>query len=296
MYPDGLQPAAQSRDDGAADRSDPEAHGEPDPDTRGDPNRVAPWRYVVPNAITSASLLIGVIATYRAVEGHFVEAGWLIVLCTLLDKADGTAARALGASTKFGMQLDSLVDFVAFGIAPAFTVFMLVRVDPHGTLGWWQTSPVGSWILPAAVGGYILCTALRLARFNVVAEMSEGPASVFWGMPTTMAGGLVGLTVITALTHDLDFVLFALPAATLALSVMMVSNLRLPKLTPRDEPWLQWLQVGTAVVGYVCGLLRILPELLLTLTLLYAVIGFSWGIVHRKEHLPPGREPRRVTS
>lgn len=257
---------------------------------------MAPWRYVVPNAITSASLLIGVIATYRAIEGQFVEAGWLIILCTLLDKADGTAARALGASTKFGMQLDSLVDFVAFGIAPAFTVFMLVRVDPTGTLGWWQGAPVASWVLPAAVGGYILCTALRLARFNVVAEMSEGPASVFWGMPTTMAGGLLGLTVITALSHGLDRVLFALPLAVLALALMMVSNLRLPKLSPRDEPWLQWLQVGTAVVSYLCGLLRVLPELLLSLTLLYAVVGLCWGIIHRKEHLPPGREPPRVTT
>jgi len=250
----------------------------------------------VPNAITSASLLIGVIATYRAVEGNFVEAGWLIVLCTLLDKADGTAARALGASTKFGMQLDSLVDFVAFGIAPAFTIFMLVRIDPTGALAWWKTSPVAEWVLPGAVGAYILCTALRLARFNVVSEMSSEPAPVFWGMPTTMAGGLVGLTVITATQYDLGFVLFALPAAAAALAFMMVSNLRLPKLTPRDEPWLQWVQVGTAVVGYVCGLLRIFPELLLTLTLLYAVVGFSWGIAHRKEHIPPGRVPRRAMT
>lgn len=251
---------------------------------------MAPWRYVVPNAITSASLLIGVIATYRAVEGDFVEAGWLIVLCALLDKADGTAARALGASTKFGMQLDSLVDFVAFGIAPAFTVFMLVRADPTGALGWWSASPAAAWLLRGAVGIYILCTAMRLARFNVVSELSDEPAQVFWGMPTTYAGGVLGLGIITAMQYGADAALFVLPVVTLLLGACMVSNLRLPKVAPRDQPTLQWLQVGAAVVGYVCGLLRLFPELLLALVLLYGLVGFAWGFVHRKEYEPPGRQ------
>ena len=89
---------------------------------------------MVPNAITSASLLIAIVVVFKAMEGKFEEAAWLVVLCVLLDKLDGTAARALRASSRFGMQLDSLVDFLAFGISPGLTVFMVIRLDQSGVM------------------------------------------------------------------------------------------------------------------------------------------------------------------
>ena len=90
---------------------------------------VAAWRYVIPNAVTSASLVVGLLVMVAAMDGRFEAAGWLMVMCVLLDKLDGTTARLLGATSKFGVQLDSLADLVVFGVAPAATLHLLARSD-----------------------------------------------------------------------------------------------------------------------------------------------------------------------
>lgn len=254
---------------------------------------IRPWRFVVPNAITSASLLIAIVVVFKAMEGKFDEAGWLIVLCVLLDKLDGTAARALRASSRFGMQLDSLVDFLAFGIAPGLTVFMLVRHDGSDAVSFWQSSKGIAWLMRGMVGGFILASALRLAKFNVLSEdAGEEGKRVFWGMPTTFAGGMVALVLLMGLKYEQPLMLAALPPVCLLFAWLMLSNLSIPKIAPRTNSAVHAMQAISVAVCYLFGLLRIFPEVLLSITSLYALLGIIWGIRHRREFIPPHKQPR----
>lgn len=252
---------------------------------------IRPWRFVVPNAITSASLLIAIVVVFKAMEGNFEEAAWLIVLCVLLDKLDGTAARALRSSSRFGMQLDSLVDFLAFGISPGLTVFMVIRFDDSGVMEFWRASHAAEWSMRAMVGGYILCSALRLAKFNVITEdAGEEGSRVFWGMPTTFAGGMLALIILIGLQHEVPMLLGALPPICFAFGWLMLSNLRIPKVAPRASQPAQIAQALSLAVCYLCGLLRIFPEVLLAITGVYASVGIAWGIRHRQEFIPPHKQ------
>lgn len=255
------------------------------PMSEAEDKRVARWRYVVPNAITSMSLLIGVLAALRATQGEFVDAGWLIVLSILLDKLDGTAARLLGSTSEFGMQLDSFADLVAFGIAPGVTAFCFISMDSYGLFAWWH-SPGGNVALHAMAGVYILGACLRLAKFNVMSEL-DGPQKVFFGMPTTYAGGVMSLSMLVALNHmDVPFaigVLRILPVIAMLCGFAMVSNAVLPKVTTRSNKALNVLQIGLLILAYLCGFTRTYPEYMFSLMASYGLVGFIWGYMHRGE-------------
>lgn len=238
---------------------------------------VAKWRYVVPNATTSASLIAGLLVMVAAIEGRFVDAGWLIVLCVLLDKLDGTFARLLGSTSKFGVQLDSLADLVVFGVAPAITLFRYA--DAHAELyavwaGW-------QWLLQGSLALYVICAALRLAKFNVLAEEPKDGPQLFFGMPTTVAGGLLGLLLLVGMDHELEGLLQGLPLIALLFAMLMVSNLLLPKLGKRDTKLGTYFQALNLVVCYIFGFARIFPEYILAVALGYATAGFAWGLLHR---------------
>ncbi|NVB41400.1 CDP-alcohol phosphatidyltransferase family protein [Pseudenhygromyxa sp. WMMC2535] len=241
------------------------------------PVAVAKWRYVVPNAVTSASLVIGLMVMLAASQGRFEAAGWLIVACVLLDKLDGTFARLLGATSKFGVQLDSLTDLVVFGVAPAAVILLTIQGTPELAESWapW------SWAMYASLALFVVCANLRLAKFNVMAE-SGGPA-IFFGMPTTLAGGLLGLFLLIGLQYEFDGLLRALPLIALLFAAMMVSNLPLPKVGKRASTAGNVFQAVNLVLCYICGFVRIFPEYLLLVTLGYAGAGFIWGLLHRSE-------------
>jgi CDP-diacylglycerol--serine O-phosphatidyltransferase len=250
------------------------------------PVPVAKWRYVVPNAITSASLTVGLLVMVAAIEGRFVDAGWLIVLCVLLDKLDGTFARLLGASSNFGVQLDSLADLVVFGVAPAVTLFRFADAHPDLYEIWagWQ------WFLGASLALFVVCSALRLAKFNVLAEEPKDGPSIFLGMPTTLAGGLMGLLLLVGMQYELEGLLQALPLIALAFALLMVSNLVLPKIGKRDSKIGTYFQALNLVLCYVFGFLRIFPEFILAISLGYALAGFAWGVTHRRDKPEPKPE------
>ena len=138
------------------------------------------FRQIAPNMVTSGNLLCGLFSLMLAVEGRFVPAAWLIFFATLFDGLDGKVARSLGGGTQFGLEFDSLADLVSFGIAPGMLFYL---VSFRGVLG----------ILGAAVSCFfVLCVALRLARFNVVHV--PGP---FQGLPSP-AGGLFAASFVLA--------------------------------------------------------------------------------------------------
>ena len=245
---------------------------------------VAAWRYVIPNAVTSMSLVLGLFVLLAATEGRFSDAAWLMVWCVLLDKLDGTSARLLGATSKFGVQLDSLADLVVFGVAPAGTLMLLARSEPevfgfYGSIG----------LIPMMLALFVVCSALRLAKFNVLSD--EGGPGVFFGMPTTLAGGLITLLLLVALQYELDGLLAALPIIAACFALMMVSNFPLPKMGHDTGTPMKVFQVVTVALSYVFGFMRIFPEVLLGISLFYALLGFGWGLLHRSELRGGGSAP-----
>ncbi len=251
------------------------------------------WRYLIPNAITCFGLLLGLTAAFRAMTGTadgFRDAGWLVILCVLLDKLDGTVARLLKATSAIGGQLDSFSDFVTFGIAPGTLVLTLVNANPGGVFEMWHAD-VPHVLLHLLVSTYVLCACIRLARFNLLPPDPPDAPKIFWGMPTTFAGAFVASTFLVADAYGAIVVMRWMPVLLALLGILMVSNARLPKVAPREPMWLNIIQALDIGAVYVAGLFRLLPEFLLANVVAYFVFGFGWGFLHRSELPPPRLEP-----
>jgi len=246
---------------------------------------------VVPNAITCVSLLLGLGAVVNSFAGDFTEAAWLVVLCVLLDKADGTAARLLRATSRIGMQLDSFSDFVTFGIAPACLIFARLNTDPAGVGDVWADG-VALWALYGLVAAYVLCACIRLAKFNVLQDVlpEDGP-KVFYGLPTTFAGGLLAVVFLIGESHGLDWVIRWLPVFAAGGAALMLTNLPLPKLVMRESMALNVFQLANVALGYACGIFRFWPEYILGAVTLYAAVGFTWGFLNRRDLMPRRLDP-----
>jgi CDP-diacylglycerol---serine O-phosphatidyltransferase len=166
--------------------------GEPTPSEFGAPARprgrgfrAVPMRLLLPNIVTLLALCLGLTAIRFAVEGKVEWAVTAIAAAAVLDGLDGRIARAMKGTSRFGAELDSLADFVDFGVAPALVLFF---ADLHAVnnLGW------------VAALLFAMACALRLARFNVMLDEPNQPAwrkNFFVGMPAP-AGAIVGLLPI----------------------------------------------------------------------------------------------------
>lgn len=144
--------------------------------------RRIPIRIVIPNLVTLLALCLGLTAIRFASEGAYENAVISIVAAAVLDGLDGRIARALAGTTRFGAELDSLADFVDFGVAPGLLLYFW-SLHENRNLGWF-----------AALMFAVAC-ALRLARFNVMLDEPDRPAWMshfFVGMPAP-AGAIVGM-------------------------------------------------------------------------------------------------------
>ncbi|KAB7738543.1 CDP-diacylglycerol--serine O-phosphatidyltransferase [Parvibaculum sedimenti] len=142
-----------------------------------------PIRTIIPNALTVLALCAGLTAIRFALEAKFEAAVAAIIVASVFDGLDGRVARLLNGSSKFGAELDSLTDFVNFGVAPVLVLY-LWSLNEIGGIGW------------IAVLGYAVCCALRLARFNVALEDPDKPAwtgNYFVGVPAPAGAMLVML-------------------------------------------------------------------------------------------------------
>lgn len=145
--------------------------------------RAVPLRIILPNVVTLFALSMGLTGIRFAAEGQFQLAVLAVIVAAILDGLDGRLARALRGTSRFGAELDSLADFVDFGVAPALILYF------------WNLHQIKSFGWFAALVFAIAC-ALRLARFNVMTEDPEEKpawhAHFFTGMPAP-AGAIVGL-------------------------------------------------------------------------------------------------------
>jgi CDP-diacylglycerol--serine O-phosphatidyltransferase len=229
-----------------------------------------PLKYFVPNAFTAISLLLGLGSVLMSVEGRFELAAWMILWATLLDKADGSAARLLRATSRFGMEFDSFADFVAFGIGPAALFYFKLSAGGQ-FVGWHRTA------LLVACGLYVVALAVRLARFNVITSAGD---SCFLGVPGTLLGAVLASGFLTATKYTLpEVVLDAAPAALVVAALLMISTLRLPKLKPRKSRAFNVFQYGNVAVAYVIGPLMLFPEYLFGLAVTYLCGGLVSGML-----------------
>lgn len=176
---------------------------------------------VVPSMFTLANLFFGIWSMVLSSRGEFYRAGWYLVIAGVLDMLDGRVARASKTGTRFGAELDSLVDVVSFGVAPAVLMYHLVFAAQGGF----------AWLFSY---GYVMCAALRLARFNTGLDLA--PSDTFQGLPSPAAGMTLATYYPFTQTDFYQAQLANLPWAqlliflTLALGLAMVSSVRYAKL------------------------------------------------------------------
>lgn len=146
--------------------------------------------YLLPNLMTAGNLFCGFAATLKIVQGALLQgtnpdaaaslfhaAVWFILGACIFDVLDGRLARLGGQESAFGREFDSLADVVSFGVAPALMVYRIVLLD----------FPRAGWVIAFV---YLLCGALRLARFNTAAALGSSPTSKdFTGFPIPAAAG-----------------------------------------------------------------------------------------------------------
>jgi CDP-diacylglycerol--serine O-phosphatidyltransferase len=224
--------------------------------------------FILPNLFTSASLFAGFYSIVATLNGDFEKAAWAVIVSGFCDAADGRIARLTASTSKFGVEYDSLSDLLAFGLAPALLLYE------------WALRPYGKWGWSVAFL-FVVCGALRLARYNVQIEDVE--AVSFKGLPIPAAAGLVVGTVL--IFHKFDrpgptenptvlFIVFLL-------ALLMVSNV---KYASFKELNLRRRKPFPVLLGIIVMLILIVnePQIVgFTLALLYVLHGPLWTLLLR---------------
>ena len=173
-------------------------------------------RYLLPNILTLAGVCLGISSIKFAIDGNFSLAVTLILFAAILDALDGRIARLIKGTSEFGKELDSLTDFVSFGIAPVFILYFW-ELSNYGKLGW------------AITLIYSVCCVLRLARFNLTKiEDTEGWKNNFFeGIPSPAGGLLILMPLIYELTNlNIGFdVINLTPYLTILIAILLVSKI-----------------------------------------------------------------------
>ena len=240
--------------------------------------------YFLPNLMTAGNLFCGFVALTKIVEAqppHF-SAGIEVALCFILlacifDLLDGRLARMGGVESAFGREFDSLADLISFGAAPAFLVHRVVLHDVF------LDRPEIGWFIASI---YLICGALRLARFNCLAAVpGSGGGKEFLGFPIPAAAGLVAsVTLFLMWSQQTEAEIttgswrFILPGLMLFLSFMMVSEVKYPSFKTLDLRARRTFTKMVVTVLFI-GCLLVLRKYLLPIVLpiiftLYLLYGF----------------------
>jgi CDP-diacylglycerol---serine O-phosphatidyltransferase len=214
-----------------------------------------PVRAMLPNLITMMAAASGITSIRFSCQGEWRLAVIAITIACFLDGLDGRMARMLKVTSKLGEQLDSLSDFVGFGVAPAiFTYFWIMEVVPPGSAFY----PIRG-IFWAFALFYALCCAFRLARFNIMID--DGPTQPYWkhffvGLPSPGAAGLV----LTPAILDLHFESSMLQSPWTGCAMLIICGIlmasRAPTISMKKMHISRRYQIPVAVfVIFVIGML-----------------------------------------
>jgi CDP-diacylglycerol---serine O-phosphatidyltransferase len=239
--------------------------------------RFISFRQIFPNLVTLLALCVGLTSIRMSIELRFDAAIAAIAISAFLDGIDGRVARFLKSTSRFGAELDSLTDFLNFGVAPAILLYVWA-LDDLRSLGW------------IAVLIFSICAALRLARFNVAIDGPKRPewqGNYFVGVPAP-AGAMIVLLPIYVEFVGIPHGFLTAPLVlvyTIGIGLLMVS--RVPswsgKLVGRRIRREHVLPIFVLVVLYVALLLSFSFETLAVSTLLYlGCLPLSWNGYHRR--------------
>ena len=184
--------------------------------------------YVIPSLFTCGNMSFGILSIFSSIDGNFIMAAWFLIGALACDIVDGRIARLTKTTSEFGMQLDSLSDLVSFGTAPAVLMYMLV-LNNMGKIG------VSIAVL------FVLCSALRLARYNTLSKSGEIQKH-FVGLPTPASAGVIisfvlsyellgpaeyslNYKTIPVLMEIMPAFFRVMPIVIVILSFLMVSNI-----------------------------------------------------------------------
>jgi CDP-diacylglycerol--serine O-phosphatidyltransferase len=248
----------------------------PDLNDRDNPYNVtqASRIYFLPNLMTAGNLFCGFIAVIKCIQARLItdageyaqlhaglswielytQAVWFILAAVVFDSLDGRLARMGGRTSLFGAEFDSLADVVSFGVAPALMVFFLI-LAPRGEYQWFREL---GWFIAFI---YLLCGAVRLARFNVITNpllhRAEAESNKdFVGLPIPAAAGTVASLVLLLLNlaanaRELRQLTLALPLLLVLVSMLMVSTVRYPSF--KQVNWETKTRFRTFVLIFIVG-------------------------------------------
>ena len=173
-------------------------------------------RYILPNILTIAGVCLGISSIKFSLDLNFKMSVIFITLAAILDALDGRIARLIKATSDFGKELDSLTDFVSFGIAPAFIIYFW-ELNKYGKLGW------------AVTLIYSVCCVLRLARFNLtkIKPEEDWKQNYFEGVPSPIGALLILSPLVLELT-EINFLLdikYFVPFFTLIVAILLISKI-----------------------------------------------------------------------
>ncbi len=265
--------------------------------------------YFLPNLFTAGNLFFGFVAIIRCIQarygdasdpnGMYTEAVWCILLAAFCDALDGRLARLGGRESLFGMEFDSIADTVSFGVAPALMVFFLILGPDFVKYG--ELFQQVGWLVGFV---YLLCVAVRLARFNVITHpllpgvAANASTKDFMGLPSPAAAGFVASLVLALLHFNLEketfqnFSILLLPLLLLV-ALLMVSNIPYPSFKHID-----W-QTQTKARPFILVIIAIAiayrlrffsPAIFFLCYIFYGLIR-DWRRTWIRKHRPPNAPP-----
>jgi len=240
--------------------------------------------YLLPSMFTIGNMLLGFYAVVRGMRGDFQLAAVLVFSAGILDGLDGRIARMTGTESDFGKEYDSLADVLTFGAAPALLAYFWGLQD-LGRIGW------------LAPFFFIVCTATRLARFNVQTKTVD--KRYFVGLPTpASAGGICSILFFAPDSSSIPLLPWLMAAALLLLGALMVSTFRYHSFKQLDLRRRWSYRVILLLAAIVLLVAHHPPAFFLAVAVVYIASGplaWVWGRL-RRGHGTPQATPPEGTS
>jgi CDP-diacylglycerol---serine O-phosphatidyltransferase len=259
--------------------------------------------YLLPNSLTAGNLFFGFLAIMRCIEanyatdptiinGHFTQAVWFIFFGVVCDAFDGRVARMGGRESLFGIEFDSIADVISFGVAPAMMMIFLILKPTDQYDGVLPVSQLIGFI-------YLLCAAVRLARFNVLTHPMLKPSERlkgtkdFIGLPVPAAAAMVASLVLVYTSfekygYEMHGFELLMPPLMLAVAFLMISNIPYPSFKQID--WQTSTRLQTFILFIFClGIGFIFKELFFAIFFFtyisFGPIRYFFRLYRAKKHL-----------
>lgn len=224
--------------------------------------------YFIPNTFTALNMACGFAAILLSFQGQFYKACMFIVLGAIFDSVDGRVARMTNTQSSFGEQFDSLSDLISFGMSPALVYYFRFLTDTG------RPGMIAAFL-------FVLCGALRLARFN--ANIDKNKSDYFQGLPIPGAAtAVIGLVFISLTFPEVNLAVLTIPYL-LFYAVLMISNIPFPSFKKSEWVSKHKKQVLAIIFALIASLF-IYEEVMIPLIItFYVVTSILYYVTHRKK-------------